>query len=172
MSNALQNYEAEVESNIGSGLVGGFSTSTYNYPLDNAMDPGTILAVAELSAKVLSVIAKYYWDVKNAKADIERLSNEIRSFHDILQKVQKLVQSFGATRLPISVSLAEAVKQSLLDITMLEDKLNPGKGGRVMKRVGLRALKWPLTKKEVDDYVAKLERYKTTLGLALNADQT
>ena len=38
------------------------------------MDPGTILAVAELSAKTLSIIAKYYWDVKNAKADIERLS--------------------------------------------------------------------------------------------------
>ena len=136
------------------------------------MNLGTILAVAELSAKALSIIAKYYLDVKNAKADIERLSNEIKAFHDILQKVQGLVQSFGIIRLPISASLGEAVKQSLLDITILEDKLNPGKGGRIMKRAGFRALKWPLTSKEVDDCIAKLERYKTTIGLALSTDQT
>ena len=136
------------------------------------MDPGTILAVAELSAKALSVITKYYLDVKNAKADIERLSNEIKAFHDVLQKVHGLVQSFGTTRLPISASLGEAVKQSSRDIAMLEDKLNPGKGGRIMKRAGFRALKWPLTSKEVDDCITKLERYKTTIGLALNTDQT
>ena len=136
------------------------------------MDPGTILAVAELSAKALSVIAKYYWDVKNAKVDIERLWNEIKAFHDVLQKVQKLVQNFGTTRLPISASLGEAVKQSLLDITILEDKLNPGKGGRIMKRAGFRALKWPLTSKEVNDCITKLERYKTTIGLSLSTDQT
>ena len=136
------------------------------------MDPGTILAVAELSAKALSVITKYYWDVKNAKADIERLWNEIKAFDDVLQKVQELVQNFGTTRLPISASLGEAVKQSLLDITMLEDKLNPGKGRRIMKRAGFRALKWPLTSKEVDDCITKLERYKTTVGLALGTDQT
>ena len=136
------------------------------------MDPGTILAVAELSTKALSVITKYYWDVKNAKADIERLWNEIKAFDDVLQKVQELVQNFGTTRLPISASLGEAVKQSLLDITMLEDKLNPGKGRRIMKRAGFRALKWPLTSKEVDDCITKLERYKTTIGLALSTDQT
>ena len=136
------------------------------------MDPGTILTVTELSAKALSIIAKYYWDVKNAKADIERLWNEIKAFHDVLHKVQELVQNFGATRLPILALLGEAVKQSLLDITILEDKLNTGKGGRIMKRAGFRALKWSLTSKEVDDCITKLERYKTTIDLALSTDQT
>ena len=123
------------------------------------MDPGTILTVVKLTAKALFVIKKYYSDVKNTKADIERLYNEIKAFHDILQKVQELVQNFGTIRLPISASLGEAVKQSLLDITILEDKLNLGKRERIIKRAGFRTLKWPLTNKEVDDCITKLERY-------------
>ncbi|MCJ1285469.1 hypothetical protein MMC26_004809, partial [Xylographa opegraphella] len=54
------------------------------------MDPGTILAIVELSATTLSCIGKYYMGVENARADIERLLNEVEGFHDILQKVQKL----------------------------------------------------------------------------------
>ena len=134
------------------------------------MDPGTILAVAELSAKALSVIAKYYLNVKNAKADIERLLNEIKGFHNVLQKVQELVQSPGSTRLPTSSLLAEAVQQSLIDITTLIDKLHPGKIKRIKQR--FRLLTWPLTSKEVDDCITKLERYKTKINLALSVDQT
>ena len=37
------------------------------------MDLGIIFVVAELSVKALLVIAKYYWRVKNAKVEIERL---------------------------------------------------------------------------------------------------
>ncbi|MCJ1421928.1 hypothetical protein MMC32_008295, partial [Xylographa parallela] len=136
------------------------------------MDPGTILAIVELSATTLSCIGKYYVGVKNARADIQRLSNEVEGFHDVLQKVQELVQSSQATRLPISTSFTNVAKQSLLDITALEKRLNPSKKERIMKRVGVRALAWPLTSKEVDECVTKLERYKSTLSLALNADQT
>ena len=136
------------------------------------MDPGTILAVVEASATTLSVIARYSSKVKSAKADIERLQNEVKEFHEMSQKVQELVQSSGATRLPISTSFAEATKQSLLDIIALEDKLNPSKGGRIMKRLGIRALKWPLTSKEVDECIKTLERHNKRFSLALIADQT
>ena len=135
-----------------------------NHPVD-AVDPYTLLAVVELSAKTLLIIMKYYWDVKNAKADIERLRNEIRTFHNVFR-------SFRSINLPQSALLGEVVKQSLVDITMLETKLNPVTGRRMMKRAGFRAPKWPLTSKEVDDCITRLERYKTTFSQALNADQT
>lgn len=41
-----------------------------------------------------------------------------------------------------------------------------------MKRLGRRALEWPFTKKEVDEWIQKLQRLKATVDLALSADQT
>ena len=40
-----------------------------------------------------------------------------------------------------------------------------------MKYVGFHALKWPLINKEMDGYITKLKRYKTTISLTLNTDQ-
>ena len=136
------------------------------------MDPGTILAVAELAVKTLSIIKKYYLDVKNAEADIKRLLMAVNGFHGVLQKVDELVRISGRTRLPIlsSSSIMKEVQQSLLDITTLMDKLHPSGAGKIKKV--FHTLKWPLTSKEVDDCITKLERYKTTISLALSTDQT
>lgn len=77
-----------------------------------------------------------------------------------------------AVRLPASDPAVAAIEQSLREITELEDHLNPKMGGKTMRRVGLRALKWPFTSKQMDEYFTKLERRKAMLSLALNADQT
>ncbi|MCJ1464392.1 hypothetical protein MMC07_003005 [Pseudocyphellaria aurata] len=136
------------------------------------MDPGTIIAVLDLSSKVLSLIVKYYSDVKDAKEDMVRLKAELGAFHGILQRVQTLVQKYDATKLPSSTLLATAIETSLSDIEKMEQKLEPNKGKRAMSRVGFRALKWPFSKKEVVEHITGLEGHKTTLALALSSDQT
>lgn len=136
------------------------------------MDPGTAIAVGELSLKVISLISKYYSDVKNAKSDIERLDREIRDLHVVFQRIQELSQKSSLTEnLSVSASLKETTEQALVDVKVLESKLDPGPGARMMRRVGKRALKWPFEKKEVNDWVAKFERHKTSLNLALTTDQ-
>ena len=136
------------------------------------MDPGTVIAVAQISAQILSLIVKYYSGVKNAKADIERLQTEVRTFRDVLQKVQDLAQDPRATKLSTWASYLTTINQSLKDVTELESRLNPGKRRKTIHRVGLHAFMWPLTSKEVDKYIGGLERQKTALILALNTDQT
>lgn len=136
------------------------------------MDPGTAIAVGELSLKIISLISKYYSDVKNAKSDIERLDREIRDLHVVFQRIQELSQKSSLTEnLSVSASLKETTEQALVDVKVLESKLDPGPGARMMRRVGKRALKWPFEKKEVNDWVAKFERHKTSLNLALTTDQ-
>lgn len=136
------------------------------------MDPGTAIAVGELSLKVISLISKYYSDVKNAKSDIERLDREIRDLHAVFQKTQELTQKSSlAETFSVSASLRGTSEQALVDVKGLESKLDPGPGARLMRRVGKRALKWPFEKKEVNGWIAKFERHKTTLNLALTADQ-
>lgn len=136
------------------------------------MDPGTILAAVQVSDRVLSLITKYYSDVKKAKDDIESLKTEIEAYGRVLHKIHDLVQSSDATKLPVSASLATAIKSSSSDIENIKNKLDPSNGRKTMNRVGLRALRWPFTKNEVHEHIARLERHKTTITIALSSDQT
>ena len=137
------------------------------------MDPGTVIAVGEVSSKVLSIIWNYYSDVKDAKDDIKYLANEIKDFQNVLENVQKLLEDRSiAERMPTSLPLLETTKQMKVDMEALGTRLDQSKGTRTMRRVGLRALKWPLKKQEVNEFVTKLQRYKATLNLAFVADQT
>lgn len=137
------------------------------------MDPGTAIAVGEVSTKVLSIIWKYYSDVKDAKDDIEYLANEIKDLQNVLENVRKLLEDRSiAERMPISLPMLETTKQLKLDMEALGTRLDRSKGTRTMHRVGLRALKWSLKKQQVNEFVTKLQRYKATLNLAFVADQT
>lgn len=137
------------------------------------MDPGTAIAVGELSAKALSVIWKYYSDVKDAKGDIENLVDEIQDLHKVLKSVRKLLEDQSSAEITAtSGSLLENTKSFQSDMEAFVTRLDPNRGDKVMHPFGLRALQWPLKKKEVDKFVGKLQRYKATLNLAFVADQT
>ena len=133
------------------------------------MEVGTILAVVQISTKVLSLLSKYYRDVKDAKEKVQLLSEEIETFQNVLQSVRNTVERSPAKLSAVSVAAIERSQQHLSD---LEEKLNPPTRKKVMDRVGLRALKWPFTNKEVEEWITKLNRDKSTLVLALNSDQT
>ena len=134
------------------------------------MDPGTIIAVVVTTTQVLSLLTKYYQGVSEARTDVQRLISEIQSFQDVLQKIQELLDSPKGTRLSASSSQTTAIAHAVSSLKQLKDKLDPSHGKKMMNRVGLRALKWPLAKKEVNEYVVHLERCKGTLSLALEAD--
>ncbi|KAL8689298.1 MAG: hypothetical protein Q9218_004999 [Villophora microphyllina] len=134
------------------------------------MDPGTAIAVATLATKVLSIIWKYGSEVKNARASIMLLADEIHGFREVMQKVQDLLSK--SSRISIPASLEKTIKQALLELQSLEGQLDSVEGSKRMRLFGKRALKWPLTKKEVDERVARFQRMKATINLALNTDST
>ena len=41
-----------------------------------------------------------------------------------------------------------------------------------MRKMGLRALKWPLKRTEMEAIIQNLERYKSSFNLSLQLDQT
>ena len=132
------------------------------------MDPGTPIAVITLSAKVLSTIWTYYREAKNARSDITLLTNEIRGFQDVLQKVEDLLSR--SSRISLPASLETILKQAQLDLTSIEKQIDPGKQTTRMRLLGKRALKWPFTKKEVEEWIARFDRSKTSINLTLNTD--
>ncbi|KAL9613653.1 MAG: hypothetical protein Q9167_001829 [Letrouitia subvulpina] len=134
------------------------------------MDPGTIVAVIQIASKVLSLISKYYSDVKDAKADIEHLINQIAVYCEILQNVERLVKRAGSKRLPAASVMA--IKQSHDDIKSLEQRLAPSTRKKAMSRLGRIALTWPFSRDKSHEYVNKIEKHIESLNLALNSDQT
>lgn len=137
------------------------------------MDPGTAIAVGQVSAKVLSLIWKYYSGVKDAKNDIQHLVSELQDLHTVFEKCEELIQKSSlATKISASASLRITTEQALSDVKVLEVKLDPGAGKKAKRRLRKRALKWPLEKNEVNDWVARFERHKTSLNLALSMDGT
>ena len=62
-------------------------------------EAASVISVVQLSAQVYSACREYYLGVKNARKDIERLSNEILALKDVLESVDGLACNSTGTRL-------------------------------------------------------------------------
>ena len=54
--------------------------------------------------------------------------------------------------------LVDSVDGYTSELVQLQNRLDPGKARKAMRRFGIRALKWPFDSKEVSDIVSNLER--------------
>ncbi|KAH6995530.1 P-loop containing nucleoside triphosphate hydrolase protein [Ilyonectria sp. MPI-CAGE-AT-0026] len=132
----------------------------------------SVIAIVELSAKVAVLCLQYSTAVGNARADITRLRSRLADLDTTLQGVQHLLDTRNHQALATSRKLVDSLDGCTSELVQLQSRLDPGKGRKVMHRVGLRALKWPFDSKEFSDIVSNLERYKQTISLGLQIDQT
>ncbi|KAL6406380.1 vegetative incompatibility protein HET-E-1 [Ilyonectria robusta] len=131
-----------------------------------------VITVVELSVKVASLCLQYAKDVKNAAADIERLQKEVTNLHKVSKEVQSLVKSPNGAKLERSQSLDNALKDSLSQLESLEQRLKPRTSRKAMSRIGIRALKWPFQRTDVDGIIQELRRHAQTISWTLQVDQT
>jgi hypothetical protein len=134
-----------------------------------------VIAVVQISEQVFNLSQTYYLDVRDARKDIQHLLNEVTSLRDVLINVKDLTDTPGLTKLSTLELLNKndgLLQQCLADLTKLVKKLEQGQEEGKMKQFGIRALKWPFRKKEVDKAITVIERCKTMFALALNTDQT
>lgn len=140
--------------------------------MDGVSAAASVLALIEISLKVVSVCADYYSNVQNAKNDIDRVRLEIEAFLDVLRSLHKLAQNPKNADIFASKSLSDSIEQCRLDLQKLQSKLDLGKGRKTMSRLGIRALKWPFESKDIQQVMGALERYKSTFSLNLSVNQT
>lgn len=132
----------------------------------------SVLTVIEISARLASLLFQFANDVKNARDEILRLQREVKSLQDLSETIQNLLQSPKADSLKASRKLFDALNDGLSQLRWLEDKIEPGKTRATMKRVGIRALKWPLSSRDVEKAIKELGRCMQIISLALQVDQT
>ncbi|KAJ5289111.1 WD40-repeat-containing domain protein [Penicillium angulare] len=129
------------------------------------------VAIVQIAGAVAKVVGGYIIEVHNARDDILALHYAVTDLQSIVQDLQKFLQD-GKNALQTSSRLADSIKKCLCDLQDLEKKLGAGKGKSLMRKFGLRSLKWPLKRLEVEGLIQRLEGYKTSFVLSLQVDQT
>ncbi|CEI70942.1 unnamed protein product [Fusarium venenatum] len=132
----------------------------------------SVIAVVELSVKVLSLCLQYSREVKNAKDDIERLRKEVASFKATADELKALLEGPHGKALKTSQQLVSVIENGHSTLGKLKQRLQPSTGRKAMSRFGMRALKWPFERKDVEGTIQNLEHCRTNVSLALNIDQT
>lgn len=128
-----------------------------------------VIGILPVAAKIAKICYEYGESVKTAEADVKRLHDEVESVISILKSVEKV--SKEQKQLPAPQELLSALAGCRSDFENLEKRLDAGKKTK-WKRLGGRALKWPLQSKEVDKLINDLERRKQTISVALQGYQT
>jgi len=140
--------------------------------MDGLSSAATVIAVIQLADRILAICGKYATAVKDAKKDVEHLSQEVKSVTEVLKKLDELLSGPNGAKLSASQELRKALTDCVSELEALEDRLGLGNGRKIMRRFGLRALKWPFEREEVEKVIKNLERCKQLFTLALQADQT
>jgi hypothetical protein len=139
--------------------------------MNGLSDAASVIAVIDISAKIFAACYQYSKAVRDAKDDIGRVQRKVGDITHILKKIKQLFDSQDKTQLSTTHGLLDSLSQCLQELKDIEVKLDPGKTRKTMSRIGLRALKWPFTSKEVVKIVSSLEGYEQSFSLSLQADQ-
>ncbi|MCJ1276049.1 hypothetical protein MMC21_003854 [Puttea exsequens] len=145
------------------------------------MDPlsltASIIAVIQATNEVISICYNYTHSAKGAGNTISRVLEEIKSIRNALEAVENLSrgdnkEEFATTgHWETILSLCDTEKGPIMkELKYLDAKLRPtawtGSDGSKRKAF-MQALIWPLKESETEKTLQNIERWKSTLSLAL-----
>ncbi|CAG8089958.1 unnamed protein product [Penicillium nalgiovense] len=140
------------------------------------MDPlsgaASVIAVIQLTGVILQICGKYLNNVKSAKHDIQRFQEKVAALSQVLHSLDELIRGSDGNKLTATQDLVGNIAKCSSALTNLKERINPETTQKQMRKWGLRALKWPLARSEVDFAIMELESYKTSFALSLQVDQT
>ncbi|VUC20528.1 unnamed protein product [Clonostachys rosea] len=131
-----------------------------------------LIAIVDISAKIAAQCYDYGKKVCNAKADIDRLQKEVSTLTGIAKSVEDLLGGPNGNRLATSHQLKAAIGEALGHLEKVDERITLKKGQKTMSRLGLRALKWPFEKGEIEGLVGDLRNCGQNINSALQIDQT
>ncbi|KAL8647369.1 MAG: hypothetical protein Q9226_006457 [Calogaya cf. arnoldii] len=144
----------------------------------------SIIAVLQLTQSVLSVCYDYSAALKGSSWELTKVKDELQGFRTVLQALEPLMREAESSsptpnaRLPTLDALCTpggALQSCLADLEYLEKKL---KGPAWSDEFGprrkalLQSLRWPLQEADTRRILERLARFRSTLALALNVDDT
>jgi hypothetical protein len=134
---------------------------------------GTLIAVLQVTSAVISVCYDYRQGVTSASREVIQFSDQLNALKDVLEALLSLIENQKLENLSRLSTVSDLAKENgTLDgcrkeLERLQEELTPEKGWRKIRRT----LIWPLKEKEMRKTLDDLERFKSTIQLALSTDQ-
>ncbi|KAH6666209.1 hypothetical protein B0J14DRAFT_199342 [Halenospora varia] len=141
--------------------------------MDGLSGAASVIAVINISAKIFELCQTYVSEVKEARKDIQRLRNGVTALQDVMTDVKDLAEDSSSSRRSVFGHLNQRdgpVQQCERDLKLLVSQLDIGEGENKMRRLGLRALKWPFSSKDIDKRLQVINDHKASFALALTSD--
>ncbi|KAH7231005.1 hypothetical protein BKA59DRAFT_428598, partial [Fusarium tricinctum] len=129
----------------------------------------SVIAVVDLSAKVINWCVRYAQDVSHAKEDKKRLAEEVTCLNLASVNARNLLDGPHGSRLKASHALYLAIVNSQSQLKRIERQLTERNG---QGKVSFEALKWPFKSKDVQSAIQDLDRCTKAICSALEVDQT
>jgi hypothetical protein len=133
----------------------------------------SLIAVLELTTKIISSCHKYRCGVQRAQKDIGRILDEAKVLRDVLEEVIRLLEegeTEGTANAPSlrKMNLAGGLFSELLsDLSRLETRLRPSTNK--WKRLGDKLL-WPLQESDVKRALDSIQRLRGIVQVGLAVD--
>lgn len=128
----------------------------------------SVIAVIQITTKVVSLSYGYIAGVKRAPGNLQTLVDELKSLTGILTGFQIHAQD------PRSIVLQQLdvpLQKYKLEMMKLHDKLELKQRKSGWWGAALVRLQWPFGEAETLGFILEIERFKTSLILAMNIDQ-
>lgn len=141
--------------------------------MDRLNAAASVVALVQICGTIFILCQDYSANVKHAREVIRRLRDEVVPLQDILTEVVDLAEAPGSAKLAVLHRLSEPdglVQQCQSELEMLCAKLDTAQSDGNMTKLGLRALKWPFSKTEIEATLFIIRRQKEQFHLALAAD--
>ncbi|KAK5992078.1 Vegetative incompatibility protein HET-E-1 [Cladobotryum mycophilum] len=140
------------------------------------MEPLSAFASAgsatELCVQIISLCFAYSKDVKNATAEIEQLRRVVTSLQHIMESIEEMRGRDKGAKLKDTRRLDDAVHEAQSLLQKLHYDVSPGKRRKAMRKIGLRSLKWPFEKQDVQNRMSQLDQCTHLINMGLQVDQT
>lgn len=143
------------------------------------MDPVSAVGVAGAAAQfaglavlLLKSLSRYCTDVKEAPIQAFQLRREIATMSDVVNDLQITLEIIpNGLAASQATSIHNTLTSSITLLTGLLEKVNRVSSAENQKNVFSRMM-WPFKKQETDQYIGKIQEFKSTISLTLQIDQT
>lgn len=122
----------------------------------------SVAALAELTLKVFTNLYRLYGDVRGPAAE---LRNELGLMLGVIDNLKETIRNDESSLQSYHRSLEGAVAEFVRMVEEMEKRIVPEQIN------GIKILKWPFTEGENKIYLERIERYKGTINIAMNAKQ-
>ena len=141
------------------------------------MDPlsvtASVIAILQISGAIITICYDYRSRIKDAQKEASRIINDLNSLRHVLDSLFVLLEDESEHK-PVQRSALDKLVgddgplgRCLVELNVLEKKLKPKEGWRAAKA----SILWPLNNSDVKKVLQDIDSTKSTIQLALAADQ-